>query len=67
MAALEDGPIAIRVGIHSGEPGLDPPKYVGLDVHTAARITAAGHGGQVLFSQTTRELLDESFTLVELG
>src|SRR5579862_4551710 len=45
MAALEGGPIAIRVGIHTGEPGLDPPKYVGLDVHMAARIMAAGHGG----------------------
>lgn len=41
----KSGPIRIRVGIHTGEPGLDPPKYVGLDVHKAARIMAAGHGG----------------------
>ena len=52
MAALAAGPIRIRVGIHTGEPILDPPKYVGLDVHKAARIMAAGHGGQVLLSQT---------------
>ena len=48
MAALDGGPIAVRVGVHTGEPGLDPPKYVGLDVHTAARIMAVGHGGQVV-------------------
>ena len=38
MVGLESGLIRIRVGIHTGEPGLDPPKYVGLDVHRAARI-----------------------------
>ena len=32
--------------------------YVGLDVHRAARITAAGHGGQILLSQPTRDLVD---------
>src|SRR5262249_415438 len=51
LAALEGGVIAIRVGIHTGEPDLDPPTYVGIDVHTAARIMAAGHGGQVVLSQ----------------
>ena len=67
MAALAGGPIAVRVGIHTGEPGLDPPKYVGLDVHTAARVMAAGHGGQVVLSQSTRDLLDDSFALSDLG
>ena len=67
MAALAAGPIAIRVGIHTGEPVLDPPKYVGLDVHTAARIMGAGHGGQVVLSQSTYELLDDSFTFSDLG
>jgi predicted ATPase len=57
MRELGSGPIRIRVGIHTGEPGLDPPKYVGLDVHRAARIMAAGYGGQVLLSQATRELI----------
>jgi predicted ATPase/class 3 adenylate cyclase len=57
-SALAETTIRIRVGIHTGEPGLDPPKYVGLDVHKAARIMSAGHGGQVLLSQATRELVD---------
>ncbi len=47
MVGLEPGPIRIRVGIHTGEPALDPPKYVGMDVHRAARIMSAAHGGQV--------------------
>ena len=45
------------MGIHTGEPALGGERYVGLGVHRAARICAAGHGGQVLVSQTTRELL----------
>ena len=53
---MTDGPIRVRIGIHTGEPGLDPPKYVGMDVHLAARVMAAGHGGQVLLSQATRDL-----------
>jgi len=67
MAALAEGPIQIRVGIHTGEPGLDPPKYVGLDVHKAARIMAAGHGGQVLLSQTTKDLVGSAFAVKALG
>jgi len=62
---LAGGLVRLRVGIHTGEPGLDPPKYVGLDVHRAARIAAAGHGGQVLLSQTTRDLVDRD--LRDLG
>jgi predicted ATPase len=58
MAALEGGPVAIRVGVHTGEPGLDGRNYVGLDVHKAARIMSAGHGGQVVVSQPTSQLLD---------
>ena len=58
MTGLHGGPIKIRVGIHTGEPQLDPPKYVGIDVHRAARIMAAAHGGQVLCSTETRALLD---------
>ena len=50
--------LRVRMGFHTGEPRLDPPKYVGLDVHKAARIMGAGHGGQVLLSQATRELVD---------
>jgi predicted ATPase len=65
MQGLEEGPIRIRVGIHTGSPELDPPKYVGMDVHTAARIMSAGHGGQVLVSETTRALV--STQLTDLG
>jgi class 3 adenylate cyclase len=67
MAALDEGPVRIRVGIHTGEPIVEAPKYVGLDVHRAARIMAAAHGGQALVSQTTRDLLDESFVVRDLG
>ena len=49
--------LRVRMGIHTGEPAMGGERYVGLGVHRAARICAAGHGGQVLVSQTTRELL----------
>jgi predicted ATPase/class 3 adenylate cyclase len=67
LQALEPGPLRIRVGLHTGTPVLDPPKYVGLEVHKAARIMAAAHGGQVLVSRATRELLDGSLPLRDLG
>jgi len=44
------------MGLHSGEPLVTDEGYVGLDVHRAARIAAAGHGGQVLVSQSVRDL-----------
>ena len=49
----------MRIGIHTGEPLVAPTGYVGLDVPRAARICAAGHGGQVLISQATRELVED--------
>ncbi len=58
--------VRVRVGIHSGEPLAVPPNYVGMDVHRAARIMAAGHGGQVLVSATTRALLS-GVDLIDLG
>ena len=68
MVALETSPIRVRVGIHTGEPGLDPPKYVGMDVHRAARIMAAAHGGQTVLSRETAELLpDSTYELLDLG
>jgi len=57
--ALEPGPIRVRIGVHTGEPALTDEGYVGMDVHRAARIAAAGHGGQVLVSQSTRELTSD--------
>ena len=56
--ALADGPIRVRMGLHTGEPRLTEEGYVGFDVHKGARIAAVGHGGQVLLSQTTRALVD---------
>ena len=49
--------VRVRMGLHTGEPELSSEGYVGLDVHRAARIMSAGHGGQVLLSQTTRDLV----------
>jgi len=49
--------VAVRVGIHTGEPHVGEEGYLGLDVVRAARISAAGHGGQILISETTRALL----------
>jgi predicted ATPase/class 3 adenylate cyclase len=54
--ALADGPIRVRMGLHTGEPTRTDEGYVGIDVHRAARIAAAGHGGQILLSQSTRDL-----------
>ena len=48
--------VRVRIGVHTGEPSLDGSSYVGLDVHRVARITAAGHGGQVLVSERTCSL-----------
>jgi predicted ATPase len=64
---LAAGPVRVRMGVHTGEPSLTEEGYVGLDVHRTARITAAGHGGQVVLSETTRTLLDGEFELRDLG
>jgi DNA-binding NarL/FixJ family response regulator/class 3 adenylate cyclase len=48
--------VKVRMGVHTGEPSLDGSSYVGLDVHRVARLTDAGHGGQVLVSERTRSL-----------
>ena len=54
--ALAPGPVRVRMGLHTGEPVRADEGYVGFDVHRAARIAAAGHGGQVLLSQATADL-----------
>jgi predicted ATPase len=56
--ALAEGPIRVRMGIHTGTPHVTGEGYVGEDVHLGARIAAAAHGGQVLLSRATRELVD---------
>src|SRR5947209_17482090 len=52
-----DASVEVRIGLHTGEPRLTPDGYIGMDVHHAARIMSAGHGGQILLSQTTRALV----------
>jgi predicted ATPase/class 3 adenylate cyclase len=63
--------VRVRMGLHTGEPERTPSGYVGIDVHRAARICASGHGGQILVSQATRELLlqdlPQGVTLRDLG
>jgi predicted ATPase/DNA-binding SARP family transcriptional activator len=68
---LATTPLSARIGIHTGEPLLLPTGYIGLDVHLASRICSAGHGGQVLISQSTSELVEVELpvglTLSDLG
>jgi predicted ATPase/class 3 adenylate cyclase len=65
--SLAEGPVRVRMGLHTGEPMVTAGGYVGADVHRAARIMSAGHGGQVLLSQATRQLLDATVELRDLG
>ncbi len=51
--------VRVRIGVHTGEPLVSGEDYVGIDVHRAARISASAHGGQVVLSQTTADLLGE--------
>jgi class 3 adenylate cyclase len=63
--------VKVRMGLHTGEPAVGEEGYVGLDVVRAARICSAGHGGQILVSETTRALLGaalpDGVTLRDLG
>lgn len=66
--AFAAGPIRVRMGLHTGTPLRTIEGYVGVDVHRAARIAAAGHGGQVLISSTTAALLEgRSLPTLDLG
>jgi YVTN family beta-propeller protein len=63
--------VRVRIGIHTAEPAVGGERYVGLGVHRAARICSAGHGGQILLSGVTRELVEEQLPpelhLLDLG
>jgi class 3 adenylate cyclase len=63
--------VRVRMGLHTGAPKLLGARYVGLDVHRAARIGSSGHGGQILLSAATVELarleLPSAVTLRDLG
>ena len=54
--------IHVRMGLHTGEGTVTGSDYVGLDVHRAARIADAGHGGQVLLSDVTKSLAEPALT-----
>ena len=62
-----DHPFRVRIGLHTGQPRVGETGYVGLDVPRAARICAAGHGGQVLLSETTRNLVGDEYAVRDLG
>ena len=62
--------VRVRIGLHSGEPTLTETGYVGLAVHTAARICSAGHGGQIVLSVAARDAvgsLADGMGLLSLG
>lgn len=63
--------VRVRMGLHTGEPLLEGEGYVGMDVHRAARIAHAGHGGQVLLSETVTSLVRDDLlpgiALLDLG
>ena len=66
-----DDELRVRMGLHTGDPLVADGHYVGIDVHRGARIAAAAHGGQVIISERTSDLLSErgapSVTLRDLG
>jgi class 3 adenylate cyclase len=67
----DEGSLRVRIGIHTGRATVRDDRYLGVAVHRAARIAAAGHGGQILLSETTRKLLEdedvESLEFRDLG
>jgi class 3 adenylate cyclase len=52
--------VRVRIGLHTGEPQVMAEGYIGLDVHHAARIMSAAHGGQILLSQAPRNLVEQA-------
>jgi class 3 adenylate cyclase len=56
----DDLDVRVRVGIHSGRPTLTDVGYIGLAVHTTARVCAAAHGGQIVVSSRTRSAVGTS-------
>jgi predicted ATPase/class 3 adenylate cyclase len=64
--ALAPGPIAVRMGLHTGTPSVAAEGYVGIDVHRGARVAGLAHGGQVLLSAATAALVEDQ-PLRDLG
>jgi class 3 adenylate cyclase len=52
---VDGADVRVRIGIHSGYPTLDEVNYIGLAIHTTARVCSAAHGGQVIVSGDTKE------------
>jgi len=52
--------VRVRVGIHSGSPTLTDVGYIGMAVHTTARLCSAAHGGQIVVSTATRAAVGQS-------
>jgi class 3 adenylate cyclase len=52
--------VRVRIGLHTGRPTLTPAGYQGISVHTAARIGACAHGGQIVMSRSTRGVLADA-------
>jgi YVTN family beta-propeller protein len=67
----EGARVRVRMGLHTAEPVVGEERYIGLGVHRAARICAAGHGGQVLLSGATQALVEDDLPagarLLDLG
>ena len=64
----EGEPVRVRMGVHTGEPELSAGGYyVGVDLTRGARVCAAAHGGQVVLSQATRDLVGDGFEVRDLG
>ncbi|HEY6568252.1 MAG TPA: adenylate/guanylate cyclase domain-containing protein [Actinomycetota bacterium] len=67
----DDARIRVRMGLHTGEGRIGAGSYVGVEVHRAARIGAAGHGGQVLVSASAAQLVERELppdvSLLDLG
>ncbi len=60
-------PVRVRIGLHTGTAALAEDGYVGVDVHRAYRIASAGHGGQIVASETSATELAQGRELRDLG
>jgi YVTN family beta-propeller protein len=68
---LDGATVRVRMGLHTGEPLVGGERYVGMGVNRGARICSAAHGGQVVLSNTSRELVEDDLPddvhLVDIG
>ena len=62
----DGGEVRVRIGLHTGEPIVSGDRYLGLDVHRGARVGAAAHGGQIVCSRSTIDLLPDA-AVIDLG